>query len=196
MEVTCPDCLMTTLLKGSDNGSICSNCGAYLEVEEAGDGFAIIGAQKDGGIDKSSRLFRIDPIIEDYKKWRIGATFIILFGIIVFLILAISITRDILNPEFFFSINLPNLFVFSIGGVISISSLIGGIWIFRFLGKEMKCAVFDWGTRCKNPIKHYHEFLGFVEDIKKRELDGKSSEVISKMEKETKESLACLDKPL
>ena len=138
MEVTCPDCLMTALLKDSDNGSICSNCGAYLEVEEAGNGFAIIGTQKDGGIGKASRQFRIDPIIEDYKKWRIGATFVILFGIIVFLILAISITMDILNPKLFFSINLPNLFVLFIGSVISISSLIGGIWVFRFLGKEMK----------------------------------------------------------
>ena len=60
----------------------------------------------------------------------------------------------------------------------------------------MKCAVFDWGTRCKNPIRHYHEFLKFVEDIKGKEMDGKARAVIEKMEKETKESLAALDKPL
>lgn len=33
----------------------------------------------------------------------------------------------------------------------------------EWLGAKMKCAVFDWGTRCKNPAKHYLEFLEFVE---------------------------------
>ncbi|MEW6748158.1 MAG: hypothetical protein AB1295_00415 [Candidatus Micrarchaeota archaeon] len=64
------------------------------------------------------------------------------------------------------------------------------------LGKEMKCAVFDWGTRCKNPIKHYHEFLEFVEEIKTKEMDDKALAVIERMDKETKESLAALDRPL
>jgi len=66
----------------------------------------------------------------------------------------------------------------------------------EYLGKEMKCAVFDWGTRCKNPIKHYHEFLEFAEEMLKRDLDAKSKEVITKMEKETKQALTELDKPL
>jgi hypothetical protein len=66
----------------------------------------------------------------------------------------------------------------------------------EYLGKEMKCAVFDWGTRCKNPIKHYHEFLEFAEGMLKRKLDPKSKEVMSWMEKETKQALVELDKPL
>jgi hypothetical protein len=65
-----------------------------------------------------------------------------------------------------------------------------------YLGKEMKCAVFDWGTRCKNPIKHYHEFLEFVEGMLKGGLDAKSREVISGMERGTKQALAELDRPL
>jgi len=66
----------------------------------------------------------------------------------------------------------------------------------EYVGKEMKCAVFDWGTRCKNPIKHYHEFLEFVGDMEKRKLDEKSATVIGKMKKETLEALAQLEKPL
>lgn len=66
----------------------------------------------------------------------------------------------------------------------------------EYLGREMKCAVFDWGTRCKNPIKHYHEFLEFVHEIKTRKLDEKSRRVIEKMEKETKERLKDFEKPL
>jgi len=66
----------------------------------------------------------------------------------------------------------------------------------EYLGKEMKCAVFDWGTRCKNPIKHYHEFLEFASEMLKRDLDPKSKEIIMKMEKETKQALVELDKPL
>lgn len=65
-----------------------------------------------------------------------------------------------------------------------------------YLGKEMKCAVFDWGTRCKNPIAHYHEFLGFARDIKLRKLDAKSRGVIDRMESETEKALADLEKPL
>ncbi len=66
----------------------------------------------------------------------------------------------------------------------------------EYLGREMKCAVFDWGTRCKNPIAHYHEFLGFAEGIQKRDLDGKSRGVIKRMESETKKALADLERPL
>ena len=66
----------------------------------------------------------------------------------------------------------------------------------EYLGKEMKCAVFDWGTRCKNPIKHYHEFLEFASEMQKRDLDPMSKQVITKMEKETKQALVELDKPL
>ncbi len=66
----------------------------------------------------------------------------------------------------------------------------------EYLGREMKCAVFDWGTRCKNPIKHYREFLEFTEEMGKRKLDAKSAAVISRMEKETREALAAFEKPL
>jgi hypothetical protein len=64
------------------------------------------------------------------------------------------------------------------------------------LGKEMKCAVFDWGTRCKNPIKHYHEFLEWVNEMKGAQMDEKGRGVLERMEKETKEALAQFGKPL
>jgi len=66
----------------------------------------------------------------------------------------------------------------------------------EYLGKEMACAVFDWGTRCKNPIKHYHEFLEFVERMERRALDEKSAAIIDTMGKETHDALARLGKPL
>jgi len=66
----------------------------------------------------------------------------------------------------------------------------------EYLGKEMACAVFDWGTRCKNPIKHYNEFLGFADEMLERDLDTKSRDVITKMKKETLGALEELDKPL
>lgn len=66
----------------------------------------------------------------------------------------------------------------------------------EFLGKEMKCAVFDWGTRCKNPIKHYHEFLEFANGMLEKELDEKSRSVLSKMKQETEQALADFERPL
>jgi hypothetical protein len=66
----------------------------------------------------------------------------------------------------------------------------------EYLGKEMKCAVFDWGTRCKNPIAHYREFLSFAKDMKGRKLDAKSRGIIDRMEKEAERTLAELKRPL
>ncbi|MEW6722373.1 MAG: hypothetical protein AB1324_03860 [Candidatus Micrarchaeota archaeon] len=66
----------------------------------------------------------------------------------------------------------------------------------EYLGKEMKCAVFDWGTRCKNPLRHFAEFMEFVHEMKKRELDPKSSGVLSGMESETKKMIAEFSRPL
>ncbi len=52
----------------------------------------------------------------------------------------------------------------------------------EFLGREMKCAVFDWGTRCKNPKKHYMEFLEFGEEILKNPMaDEKAKKEINRM---------------
>jgi hypothetical protein len=66
----------------------------------------------------------------------------------------------------------------------------------EYLGREMKCAVFDWGTRCKNPIKHYNEFLEFADSMLGRELDELSRSVIEKMKKETLEKLEELEREL
>ncbi|MFH0713210.1 MAG: hypothetical protein V1722_01800 [Candidatus Micrarchaeota archaeon] len=65
------------------------------------------------------------------------------------------------------------------------------------LGNEMKCAVFDWGTRCKNPKKHYREFLEFTDEIlASNKLDEKGTNVIKKMKQETETNLNEFQKPI
>jgi uracil phosphoribosyltransferase len=64
------------------------------------------------------------------------------------------------------------------------------------LGKSMKCAVFDWGTRCKNPKKHYIEFLEFCEDILKEEIDDKGKAEVERMKGETEAAMKDLEKVL
>lgn len=65
------------------------------------------------------------------------------------------------------------------------------------LGKDMKCAVFDWGTRCKNPKSHYEDFLQFCNEIlQEGKLDEKGKEVIEKMKEETESSLRKLETTL
>lgn len=59
----------------------------------------------------------------------------------------------------------------------------------EFLGKEMKCAVFDWGTRCKNPKRHYDEFLEFCDGMLQRNPDARSRGILLKMKKETEDGL-------
>lgn len=67
----------------------------------------------------------------------------------------------------------------------------------QFLGKEMKCAVFDWGTRCKNPLHHYKEFLEFCSHIlKDKNIDSKGKAVIEKMKSETEKSIYGFDRVL
>jgi len=59
-----------------------------------------------------------------------------------------------------------------------------------FLASNMKCAVFDWGTRCKNPKRHYDEFLEFADGIAKDAgLDAKGRKEIGRMRDETKDEL-------
>lgn len=64
------------------------------------------------------------------------------------------------------------------------------------LGKKMKCAVLDWGTRCKNPIKHYHEFIEAADGMLK-EVDGvKGRGVLERMKRETEAALEGFGRPL
>jgi hypothetical protein len=60
----------------------------------------------------------------------------------------------------------------------------------EFLGREMKCAVFDWGTRCKNPKAHYEEFLSFCDEaLKGGQIDEKGLLEISRMRAGAQEGL-------
>jgi len=65
------------------------------------------------------------------------------------------------------------------------------------LGRNMKCAVFDWGTRCKNPIRHYNEFLSFSNEIlsekSDNKLDEKGKKEIYRMKRETENELKRLN---
>lgn len=65
---------------------------------------------------------------------------------------------------------------------IEYSREIWGEW----LCENMKCAIFDWGTRCKNPILHWNEFEEFATQ-KLDECDEKGCAVLEKMLDELRE---------
>ncbi|MFH0926995.1 MAG: hypothetical protein V1822_00250 [Candidatus Micrarchaeota archaeon] len=54
-----------------------------------------------------------------------------------------------------------------------------GIWG-EWLCENMKCAIFDWGTRCKNPLAHINEFGEFA-GKKLGECDEKGCAVLERM---------------
>ncbi|MEM4137716.1 MAG: hypothetical protein QXV64_02390 [Candidatus Anstonellaceae archaeon] len=49
------------------------------------------------------------------------------------------------------------------------------------LGKNFKCAVFDWGTRCKNPLAHYEEFENYIKEFYPTVSGAKSKSVLQKL---------------
>jgi len=68
-----------------------------------------------------------------------------------------------------------------------------------YLGREMKCAVFDWGTRCKNPVAHYREFLEFAHKFTPRARAAGEKEAVAVMrgmEAGTRAAMAGLRKRL
>ncbi|MFA5106636.1 MAG: hypothetical protein WC506_06795 [Candidatus Micrarchaeia archaeon] len=67
----------------------------------------------------------------------------------------------------------------------------------EWLGRNMKCAVFDWGTRCKNPKKHYHEFIEFTRGMAKAAgIPKEARDRIMEMEKEAEAGLAEFEKKI
>lgn len=67
----------------------------------------------------------------------------------------------------------------------------------KYLSKNMKCAVFDWGTRCKNPSGHYREFLEYCEgELGSLRLDEKGRSVLLRMKKEIQDAQAKMEKPI
>lgn len=60
----------------------------------------------------------------------------------------------------------------------------------KYLSKNMRCAVFDWGTRCKNPRSHCREFLEYAEsELRGAKGDEKGRSVLLKMKKEAEAEL-------
>jgi predicted phosphoribosyltransferase len=67
----------------------------------------------------------------------------------------------------------------------------------KYLGKNMQCAVFDWGTRCKNPRAHYAAFLEYCNrELATLKTDEKGRSVLLRMKKETEGALEEMEKPL
>ncbi|MFA6328823.1 MAG: hypothetical protein WCY41_05240 [Candidatus Micrarchaeia archaeon] len=67
----------------------------------------------------------------------------------------------------------------------------------KYLSRNMKCAVFDWGTRCKNPKEHHAEFLEYCgNELSMPRLDEKGRSVLLGMKKETEAAMSELGKPL
>lgn len=65
----------------------------------------------------------------------------------------------------------------------------------EFLGREMKCAIFDWGTRCKNPAKHYEEFLEYADlMLGNPALDEKGEKEIKRMKEEAEREKQVFDR--
>ncbi|MCX8175052.1 MAG: hypothetical protein N3E51_02515 [Candidatus Micrarchaeota archaeon] len=62
-----------------------------------------------------------------------------------------------------------------------------------YLSKNMKCAVFDWGTRCKNPALHWKEFLEFASaELESGKMDAKGILALKRMKREAEESLSAM----
>lgn len=67
----------------------------------------------------------------------------------------------------------------------------------NYLAKHMRCAVFDWGTRCKNPIAHCKEFLHYIEsELSSVKPDEKARSVLLRMKSETLQELSFMESPL
>ncbi len=67
----------------------------------------------------------------------------------------------------------------------------------KYLAKNMRCAVFDWGTRCKNPRAHCVEFLEYAEsELKGIKADEKARSVLLKMKKEAQAELEEMERTL
>jgi len=67
----------------------------------------------------------------------------------------------------------------------------------KYLSKNMRCAVFDWGTRCKNPKAHLLEFLEYSSrELSSLSIDEKGRSVLLRMKRETEAELAEMEKTL
>jgi len=67
----------------------------------------------------------------------------------------------------------------------------------HWLSKNMKCAIFDWGTRCKNPMQHYREFLQYAEKERQSpSADEKGRLILSKMIQDIYSEIKGLEEPL
>jgi uracil phosphoribosyltransferase len=65
----------------------------------------------------------------------------------------------------------------------------------EYLASNMKCAVFDWGTRCKNPRAYYADFLGWAqEELKGGKVDKKGRQMLEGMAVVTRRELEEFEK--
>lgn len=57
------------------------------------------------------------------------------------------------------------------------------------IAHRMRCAIFDWGNRCKNPRNHYMQFVSYCEKLLARETDAEIRKSVWTMQQKAQERL-------
>lgn len=136
MEIRCPACSRALDTGETADDIVCPHCGRTLEVALSDEGFALIGAREEAPVEDAPPVPLDDPIMEDYTQWRGRAVFIMLFGAVGALVVALSVTRGLLESGVhYFHIGKNQFFIGALG-MVSLILLLAGAWLFRYLGRE------------------------------------------------------------
>ena len=136
MEIRCPGCNNTVDVGETENDIVCPHCRRPLEITLGHEGFALVGVAGPAPEESAPDDLSHDPIVEDYTQWRGRAVFIMLFGAVCALILAISVARGLAISGTYYFTNSKNLFFAGIFCMLSTVFIGGGVWLFRYLGRE------------------------------------------------------------
>ena len=89
VEVDCPRCQAPIEINDLEKVAYCQACGASLEVEMGGAGFALVSSVEDDeettsvSPENQEPDSLNDPVLSDHTRWRVGSVFVALFGLVV-----------------------------------------------------------------------------------------------------------------
>ena len=138
MDIKCPACLETFPISALDDRSVCPACHASLEIDASNLGFALVSAVRKESVKVPEPAALSDQVLQDYSRWRMGAIFAVLFGAVALSILGISILNDMAMFGKYALQVLTRPGFESITGVCALLLIIGGAWLFFYIGNEKK----------------------------------------------------------
>ncbi len=140
MNAECPKCQGSLVVNDDSTDVQCPHCQHNLDPVFQEEGIILLAATDETPAEQgpATETPLDDPILDDHHKWRVGAFFAALLGLVGLFLIAFMSYKDYqaYGPTFFKAGTNPHLLIGF--GIFCLLCLVGGVLLYTAVGRETR----------------------------------------------------------